>query len=173
MIVTLTPGELEHARLTAANRQKATRGMGVDASLGSQLYPGGAPACDAIGAIGELAVAKALNVYPEMTGDDRPSYGDGTYYGLVYDAKTSRNDAVRLLVNLRDKDKRIDFFVLAILQQDEREVDVRAGCFKHQIVRPGRIADIGNGLGDRYVMEQGELTPIECLLAEVRAIREW
>ncbi len=153
-ILTLSPMEQRLSRAVAAARYKAARTAGVvNARIGAQSDE--QTDLDGFGA--ELAFAKLVNVYPDLTIGARKGGFDcelNEYFGIRVDVKATRYRSGRLLAT-RGK-------------FDETEVDVYAlmiGTFptyrfvgwasKEELIRADNLKDLGRGQG--YALAQDQL----------------
>lgn len=106
----LSPGEVTIAASVAANRQVANREANV---MNLQGGPQGKMTTELVGVFGELAVAKMLNCYPDLTTHLRRGGGDLVVGDLSVDVKTTRLPNGDLRIDARS-DKLVDVYVLAV-----------------------------------------------------------
>lgn len=107
--VTLSPGECLIAATVAANRQVANREANV---LNLQGGPQSKMTTELIGIYGELAIAKMLNCYPDMTTHLRSGGADLVIGNLTVDVKSTRSPIGDLRIDARPG-KVADVYVLA------------------------------------------------------------
>lgn len=108
--VKLSPGEAVIAATIAANRQVANRESGV---VNLQGGPQSKMTTELVGVYGEIAVAKMLNCYPDLTTHLRRGGGDLTVGDVTIDVKTTRLRNGDLRIDARP-DKLSDVYVLAV-----------------------------------------------------------
>jgi len=108
MKIFLGPGELAVASTITALRQGVNREVGI---ANRKAGPQDPITTELIGILGELAVAKALNVYPDLTTHLRSGGADAIVQGYAVDVKSTRNPHGDLYVDARPG-KRPDLYVL-------------------------------------------------------------
>jgi len=113
--VTLSPGECIIAATIAANRQVANREANV-----VNLQGGSQPnmTTEMVGIFGELAVARMLNCYPDLSTALRRGSSDLHIGRLTLDVKTTRFTTADLRIDERAS-KSSDLYVLAIADWTE------------------------------------------------------
>ena len=148
--VNLNGAEQELAIRLAAMRHAVCRKTGIK---NSKIGPQSNFLTDLIGIGGELAVAKALNVYPDLTIFPRVGGADlVSQKGARIDVKTTDNPAGRLLVRPHSVDN-ADIYILVIA--DFPEFDLAGYATKEEVFSEGNEDDLGHG--KTFVVERGSL----------------
>ena len=125
---------------------------------------------DVIGLAGELAVAKYLNLYPDLTIFVRKGGADlVTHTHKSIDVKTTFYDNGKLLAHCDKKYENIDIFVL-VTAKFYPTVVIRGWAKKEQLVNDDKIGGIG--YGKAYLMEQDELNPIDLLCFKLKSVND-
>lgn len=149
MKITLRPDEVALSHLIGRNRSLIARASGVvDAKIGDQ---DGAEA-DVMGFLAEYAVAKALNVFPDVGLSPRSGSADGRFLGLNYDVKATKYKTGRLLCTMKDNPD-VAVYVLAIV--DEPHVTIVGYATKKMLCQKENIKNLGHGNG--YSLDQDKL----------------
>jgi hypothetical protein len=155
--VALTRLEYELAGVLAEARWKSNRKAGVtdqrrdDAQGHLQL--------DLTGMVAELAFAKHMNVYPDLTIEPRSGTPDFVIDGVRYDVKATHRPQGRLLATSDKKPDEVDRYVLAIVRREI--VDLVGWATAGELIDPDRRLDIGHG--PSYALSQEELRGMETL----------
>ena len=161
MTITLSPEEIQFVKMVAATKHLPDR---ADKKLGNNEYTDEySKQINFDGFMGELAVARALNVYPEFAmPKDTVSRIDGTFMGVTYDVKTTRYEKGHLLQSLgADKYTEADIFILCVV--DEPTVRI-AGWIAAEELFTDRYMDYFKNMGRKYVASQDDLNPIHQLV---------
>lgn len=109
-VVELSPGEVLVASVVAANRQAANRERGItNMQGGAQAFM----TSEMVGAFGELAVARYLNAYPDLTMHIRSGGGDMKLGKWTVDVKTTRQSSPTHLRIDKKRSGNSDIYVLA------------------------------------------------------------
>ena len=104
------------------------------------------------GLTAELAVAKALNIYPDL--DSRYSPFDLTYKGMKINVKSSIPDRNSLLIPDYQKSES-DFYIL--VTGAIPVLTIRGVASSEMIYRPENLVDLGKGVS--YRLKQNQLIP--------------
>ena len=116
---------------------------------------------DGVGLAGELAVAKHLNLYPDLTIFTRKGGADLiTHTDKSIDVKTTFYDNGKLLAHCGKTYKNINIFVL-VTAKFYPTVVIRGWVRREQLINDDNIGGIG--YGKAYLMEQDELNSIDLL----------
>jgi len=107
--VTLNETEQEIAILIAKKRTKANRDMGTKSGL---LRFEGSKRAELNGFCGELIVAKALNLYPDLSTHVRSGGADVILLGNKIDIKTTEREHGKLMVTKEDNMNVVDAYIL-------------------------------------------------------------
>ena len=149
MKITLRPDEIALSHLIGRNRSLIARASGVvDAKMGDQ---DGAEA-DVMGFLAEYAVAKAINVFPDVGLSPRSGSADGRYLGLNYDVKATKYKSGRLLCTMKDNPD-VEVYILTIV--DVPHVTIAGYATKAMLCRKENIKNLGHGNG--YSLDQDQL----------------
>jgi len=157
MIVTLTPYEVrivefiaKHRNLANSNVANCKQSTESDYEIHKQGF----------GA--EFAVAKLLNVFPDFTIGEHPLFDVITRYGLGIDVKQrSRDDAPLMAMTWKVK-QRPDAFVLCVGRLPSYRVVGQLSA--DEVFRAENLRTLPR-LGERYVVEQHQLRPMDELFA--------
>jgi hypothetical protein len=106
--VTLTPIELALAEVVAKHRTKNSRSKSIS---NQRISKDSDFEVEYVGMCGELAVAKALKVYPDLGGSMQP-YDLMSRGGKRMEVKTTRRGSGRLVARLKASAEDSDYFVL-------------------------------------------------------------
>ena len=141
-------------------RHKSNRKAGVS---DKQIGPGDSLMTDKLGVAGELAVARYLDCYPDLTISPRSgSYDMRTrYQGLHVDAKGTTCEHGRLLTPLSTPADKADIYVLVIT--DLTKCEIIGWAYTTKLLRPEQIQDLGHG--PTYAMYQADLSKPAGLLS--------
>jgi hypothetical protein len=168
-MIQLTESELTLADRIARERHNSNRDAGVtDQKIGPQSdYK-----TDQNGIIGELAVAKRLNVYPDFAIEPSSGGIDLEYEGTTIDVKATEYTGGKLLAPIWKQHKDYaDVFALVTIDWPNRDVD---GTAPHVEIVGAVRADvlfqdenvINLGHGPTFGMEQSELSSLTDALAQ-------
>lgn len=151
MKTVLNPGEMEIAQTIATLRRCVNQTAGVkdkrmDASM--EVID-----LDLIGAVSEVAWAKVMNVYPDLSIQPRHGSADSLMGGKKIDIKATRRKNGRLLAVKGKAQDAADLYVLAIV--DGASVDFIGYALTAEFIHEKNIDDIGRG--PCYVMDQSRL----------------
>jgi len=152
MIVELSDDEIYVARTIGGMRTLIARSNNVkDAKIGKQSGMN----ADEMGFIAEFAWAKANNCFPDLGLSPRSGSADGKTGEHSYDVKATHREQGRLLTTLKENND-VDYYVLAIVR--EKSVRFAGYAWKHELVKPENIIDLGHGKG--YGLTQDKLAKI-------------
>jgi len=160
MIITLNEAEIRLAAFVGKKRHLCSRANGiVDRQFGDQDKF----QIDIDGCMGEIALCKHLNIYPDL--DAKPvgqatDRGDCEYRGLAIDVKTTRYKTGRLPCALW-KNNMVDVYVLMIADGSP-SLRCAGWAYAAELKRQENIKDLGRG--ELYIMEQNQLTDIQYLI---------
>ena len=104
------------------------------------------------GFMAEYAFCKHFNICPDFDITPRSGSYDALYNGYRYDIKSTIHKNGRLIATTKVNPD-VDIYILAILE--ETEVDFIGYAFKHELIQPENIKDLG--YGDTYVLERDKL----------------
>lgn len=149
MKIRLDPGEMAMAQTLAVMRQFACRSDDVvnrprDGNVQSV-------GMEILGAVSELAWAKAMNTYPDLALPTRSWKPDARYQGKTIDIKATTHANGKLMVLTRAK--HADLYVLAIVK--EECVDFVGYAVDSDVRRDELIQD--HGYGPTYMLTQSQL----------------
>jgi hypothetical protein len=155
MIVEITQTELGFAYIVAAVRQMTAGARNYRPRYGASTDVDVALSCHAIGAAGELAVAKALNQYWSGINDRAPAD-----VGLSIQVRTVTADNRRLIVHPTDAD---DQPFVSVLAMGGARFTIR-GFMYGRVAKCDAYWTAPNGNGrPAYFVPTAHLTPIERL----------
>ena len=147
----MTPSEASIALTLAVMRNTTARQNYVsDKQMGDQ----DPIEIDRDGILTEMALAKHLNVYPDLSVYPRKGGADLIHKGMKLDVKATRYKSGRLLIHIDKSVDEVDYYALGII--DGNAVDFVGYIKSHDAVNPRNIKDLGHGKG--YVIEQSQLT---------------
>lgn len=117
IIYKFTDAELQVAEVLAQMRYKTCMNIPVEAVVNPIAYK-----TDLVGYLGELYVAKLLNVYPDLTTHKRSvasgtDEGDLVCNGKVIDVKTTETKDSGLFVKQELVNTKIDYYALVYLEK--------------------------------------------------------
>lgn len=148
MIVKLTKGEIEVCRMIAQMRNRQNTGINHDKisnkTQEDQMFEG---------VLGEVAFAKRMNVYPDLSTHPRTNGYDCLFMDYRVDIKATNVESGSLLVPEWKDNPDIDIYVLAILHPFH--VDIVGWAFKTDLRQPENLKDLGKGLN--YMLTQKQL----------------
>jgi hypothetical protein len=161
MDIELTQLEMQFACLAALGRHDMARQKGrPDMKIGPQA----AFTTDLVGILGELAVAKYFQVYPDISWSQETATGEADM--IVNDAridvKTTDLEGGHLIVRQEHKDHDIDCYILAIASLKRMPMVRLAGwAIPEEMFRDERLTDFGHAVS--YAMTQEELNPLDVI----------
>lgn len=149
--ITFTEPEITVIRVMATNRHLAARGgHAEDRQRGHQ----NAVQIDIDGIMGEFALARMMNVYPDFTAYARNGGADlMSRDGLSIDVKTTRYADGQLLGEVKKKDAPCDVYVLMIV--DDRSARFAGWISGKRLFRDDYLTDLGHG--PTYAVPQDQL----------------
>jgi hypothetical protein len=151
IFVSLTSSEDRLARAIARERKNSNRAAGVTDARRWKEDP------DPTGVLAEFAVAKAFNVWPDLTIAVQGHTADLVIGGFRVDVKgTPRKDG-QLLVVASKQVKDCDVFVLVTIG-DRRRHAIRGWLPSDQVITDANLADLG--YGPTYAVPQRRLLDI-------------
>ena len=154
MIVKLNPGEMAVAHHIAALRRYANQSSGVFDQRRDINQP--AIVLDILGAISELAFAKAIGMYPDFSISPRSGGSDCVINGTKIDIKSTLHPHGRLLATITKKIEDADIYVLAVVQ--ENIVRFAGWAEATELINRSAVTDLGYGL--TYALSQNKLHPM-------------
>ena len=138
---TLTDLEQYLCRHGAEMRHNVARSSNV---YNGKIGPQSNEETDLLGLGGELAVAKWINVYPDLTKYARQGGVDlNSDTGKKIDVKTTKYSTGKLLAKINTAYSDIDIFVL--VTGEFPVFTVRGWATKEELLRPDTIANLGHG----------------------------
>ena len=121
-----------------------------------------------IGVAGELAVAKYLNLYPDLSIFVRKSGADLiTHNNKKIDVKTTFYDRGKLIAFYKTDYGDVDTFVL-VTAEHYPTVVIRGWAKREDLINDDKISNLGHG--KVFVMEQSELRDIDLLCFKLKAV---
>jgi len=151
MNVTLNEAEIKLANYLALQRHSVNRQSGTtdrQMGLNDKLF------IDLNGVGGELAVCKALGVYPDLEIGPRSGGFDlVTRRGYRADVKTTAVQKGRLLAFLDKKPEDSDIYILVVGEIPNYEIV--GWCWAEELLKPENIIDLGHGR--TYALSQDRL----------------
>lgn len=162
-MVELTESELKLADRIARERHESNRDSNVpDQKIGPQSdYD-----TDYNGIIGELAVGKLLNVYPDFAIEPSSGGTDLTLQGVTIDVKTTEYTDGKLLAPIWKQHKdHADVFVMVTVDWsdgDMQEIAVPGATEAETLFSDENVINLGHG--PTFGMEQGELSSLTDVL---------
>ena len=151
MTVTLTEVEQRLARVVAAERTRANRAAGV---VDQQLSPEAAQQVELTGIGAELAYARLMNVYPDLTVAPRAGGADVWWAGLGVDVKGTERPHGRLLAR-PTKLTQDGVTVYALMTGPFPTYTFRGQVPASTLLQARHLMDLGHG--PTYAMSQPEL----------------
>jgi len=148
--IELNDAEQRLARFLAKQRHSAARKKGIkDKRIGKQS----AELTDLEGIAAEIAVAKAMNVYPDLETGHTPKADLVSKRGSFVDVKSTRYPNGRLLAAPWKKGDGVDQYVLVVGEFPKYRI---AGVLSaKELLKDKRLKDLGHGKG--FAAEQSEL----------------
>ena len=148
---TLTDLEQKLCSEGAKMRYNVARSSGVN---NGKIGPQSNAETDLLGLGGELATAKWLNVYPDLTIYARQGGVDLlSHSGMRIDVKTTKYSTGMLLAKINTPYKDIDSFVLVTAEYPS--FIVRGWATKDELIDPKNIINLGHGEG--YGLKQNQI----------------
>jgi len=153
--VTLTGTETDLAENIAYNRHEANRDADVE---NQRIGPQSDYETDLNGIVGELAVAKVLNVYPDLKVEPSSGGVDLNYNGHSIDVKATTYEDGKLIAPIwKPKKPHADLFVLTTVE-NYPEVRVIGFTSAESFFDDDNVMNLGHG--PCFGVEQTSLTPI-------------
>ena len=148
MIVTLTEGEIEVCRMIAQMRDRQNTQINHDKvsnkTQEQQSFEG---------VMGEVAFCKAMNIYPDLSTEQRKNGYDCVFNEHRVDVKSTNHPMGKLLLPEWKDNPDIDIYVLAILHPFH--VELVGWAFKTDLMQPENLKDLG--YGPTYALTQQQL----------------
>jgi hypothetical protein len=157
MFVTLTDSEVALCNHIGRLRSESSRNLGfTDKKIGKQS----GFQTDLEGFAGELAVAKTLNLFPDLDSDDSYPADLITADGQLIDVKTTHYESGKLIAAKWKRGGGADWYVLVIGTIPRYRI---AGAMRSKdLIVPERLTDLG--YGQTFAAEQHELNSILTLM---------
>lgn len=161
VVITLSPGELAVAQTLASLRRCVNQANGVTDARRDRAQQ--AIELDLLGTVSELAWAKYLNQYPDLSvnprrgGSDYVSPTDSPWPGMRVDIKATKRRDGRLLATTNKKSDDAHIYVLAVV--DENEVTFVGWAKSEELLVPATLKDLG--YGPTHALDQSQLRPME------------
>ena len=162
MEITLTPIEQELARRIAVLRNEVNRSRGHTINV---RRPQDHNKNDMDGMGAELAVARALNVYPDLDVEDAQAE-DLLFHGYSIDVKQTHHPKGKLLLGF-EKTKFCDFYCLVTGEMPTYKIVGFASLGK--LRHPDSVINLG--YGDTYGLDQDRLASLDLFVNTVRELR--
>lgn len=164
--IELNETEIKLAKYIGAERNKLDFAAGLTPHKNSPGWKSGEPdiayfrSMHQKGYMAELAVARVLNVYPDLSTEPRSGgYDLITPTGTRIDVKWTAGDGHKLLVNLEKDTGNTDVFVLVVGKPPR--LTVVGWAYERELMLPQNIVDLG--WGKTYALEQEVLRGINTL----------
>lgn len=162
---TLTELEQKICSTSGKMRYNSNRKAGLPNAKVSKRNP---TDIEMIGVAGELAVAKYLNVYPDLSIFVRKGGADLiTHDNKKIDVKTTFYDKGKLIAFYKTDYGDIDTFVL-VTAEHYPIVVIRGWAKREDLINNNKIGDLG--YGKVFVMEQSELRDINLLCFRLKSV---
>jgi hypothetical protein len=153
MLIELTDLECTIAQQVGLNRNSINRKINSFLQVKSKHLS--SQEIDVDGAGAELAVSKAMNVYPDFTVNGPQKYHDIELNGKKIEIKSTRYKTGCLLIPPNQKDWDIDAYIL--LTGSLPQYTFAGGCFKSDIITEKRYGIFKSTGNYSYYMEQKDL----------------
>ena len=156
VLVVLSPSEIGVATHLAVSRQSVNRAAGVvDRMIGYR----NSVEIDIDGVLGEFAVCKYLNTYPDLTFERRSGGHDCTYKGLTCDVKTRPyKDNQSLQVPQYKVETSSDIYILA--EVERTKIHVLGFAPSEKLFQPQNLTPSVREGKSHYELSWAQLTPI-------------
>lgn len=162
---TLTDLEQKICSVGAKMRYVANRKAGVEIS---KVAPNSHRDVEVIGLAGELAVARYLNIYPDLTTFIRKGGTDlVTHDGKHIDVKSTFYHTGKMISQYKYNYDDVDLFVLVTTKYFPKVV-IRGWTKKKELINEDKVGNLG--YGKVFCMEQKELRNINLLLFNPKLI---
>ena len=153
--IKLSEAELELAGMLARCRSGVSRKDGIS---NQRISTGSDYEVEYVGACGELAVARSLGVYPDLSVYSRSGgYDLLSRGGKRMEVKTTRHHDGRLLARPKAKVEDSDYYVL--VTGDPPDMSIRGYIPTQEFIIEERIGVVSSGYPEAYIARQGELKP--------------
>lgn len=150
-IITLNEMEVRLAKSIAKLRYESNRNSGVP---NQKIGPQDNWTTDLDGAAAEIAVAKLINVYPDLSISVRHGgYDLITSKGNRIDVKQTSYKNGRLICRSDRPDNNVDIYILCI--GTVPIFNVRGWAWKHELVRKENLTDLGRAVA--FALSQDKL----------------
>jgi hypothetical protein len=127
------------AELLGRERYRMSRAAGVqDRKVSGQSVE----KTDFLGVLGELAVARFLNVCPDWSIRPRSGGVDLVFRGRAFDVKSTDRVDGRLIATTR-VNADVEAYALVVVVGDEARLP--GWVWKRELIAPGRLVDLGRG----------------------------
>lgn len=153
MKVTLTPIELALAEVVAEHRTKNSRSKSIS---NQRISKDSDFEVEFVGMCGELAVSKALKVYPDLGGTMQP-YDLMSRGGKRMEVKTTRRSNGRLVARLKASVEDSDYFVL--VTGDPPNMSIEGYVPTEEFLVGTNIGKLSPEYPECFLMPQKSLTP--------------
>jgi|TARA_A100000171_G_C2128033_1_gene144833 hypothetical protein len=155
--VTLTDSERQIAEFVAQRRFDGARDKNIH---NNRKGPQSNYETDLEGMASELAAAKALNVWPDLT--EEIQVHDLTYNGVTIDVKATKYHTGRLIAGLQKKNKSCDYYMLLVGECPT--YDIKGFAKREDLLSEDTITDLG--WGKLHALTQDKLTSLSNFLKE-------
>lgn len=155
--VTLTDSERQIAEFVAQRRFDGARDKNIH---NNRKGPQSNYETDLEGMASELAAAKALNVWPDLT--EEIQVHDLTYNGVTIDVKATKYLTGRLIAGLQKKNKSCDYYMLLVGECPT--YDIKGFAKREDLLSEDTITDLG--WGKLHALTQDKLTSLSNFLKE-------
>jgi hypothetical protein len=151
--VVLDESEQRIARWLAQSRYQANRRAGIE---NRRIGPQSDEDTDLDGIGAEMAAAKALNVYPDLSTEPRAGGHDLIANGKRVDVKATRYKSGHLLAAVAKSASAADVYMLAVGEFPEYELV--GWAYADDLLSIDNLTDLGHG--QTYAMAQHQLRPL-------------
>lgn len=155
--ITLTDSERQVAEFIAQRRFDSNREKNIS---NNRKGPQSDYETDLEGMASELAAAKALNVWPDLT--EEIQVHDLTYNGVTIDVKATKYQTGRLIAGRQKKNKACDYYMLLVGECPT--YDIKGFAKREDLLSEDTITDLG--WGKLHALTQDKLTSLSDFLKE-------
>lgn len=155
--VTLTDSERQVAEFIAQRRFDSNREKNIS---NNRKGPQSDYETDLEGMASELAAAKALNVWPDLT--EEIQVHDLTYNGVTIDVKATKYQTGRLIAGRQKKNKACDYYMLLVGECPT--YDIKGFAKREDLLSEDTITDLG--WGKLHALTQDKLISLSDFLEE-------
>lgn len=158
MIITLDATEQEVCEHVAKERYNNARKKGI---TDNKKGPQSNYATDLEGVASEMAAAKLLNVWPDLSAE--VAVHDLTFMGYTVDVKATKYRTGKLIAALHKKHKACDYYMLMLGEFPEYHLG--GFCKKENLLTDETITNLG--WGNLHALEQDQLLSLDEFKEEI------